>query len=342
MNTFCAFLRRVPGVETLHFRDILPTVFVVGVSVLLIATAASAGVAVGVPANLVTTPPFPEGLAVSPDGTLYVAIVAFAPSSEILVLTPRGETLGSIPVSAGPGGITDLVGEAFDSHGNLYVADFADALVAGSCGCNGRVLRIAPDGDIATVASGFGFPNGLAFNAAGTLYITDSFAGTVSRLSPDGTLSVFVNSDLLRAPAGSNPPVGANGILFTRDGRSMLVANTQAGTIVQIPIARDGSAGTPSVLASNLIGADGIAIDVMGNVYVAVNFQNKIAMLAPDGTLLATFQGTGANALRNPASLSFLGRRLFITDLAAFIPGATPGLSVMMAPFPGAPLEPEG
>lgn len=297
---------------------------------------------VGEPMNLVTTPPFPEGLAVSPDGTLYVSLVTFAPTSEILILTPKGATVGTIPVSAGPGGLADLVGEAFDASGNLYVADFADALATGSCACNGRVLRISPEGDIATVASGLGFPNGLAFDARGNLYITDSFAGTVDRLTPDGTFSTFVDSDLLRAPAGTSPPVGANGILFTRDGRTMLLANTQKGTIVQVPIGADGSAGTPSVLASNLVGADGIAIDVKGNIYVAVNFQNEIAKLAPDGTLLATFLGTGTNALRNPASLSFIGRRLFITDLAAFITGATPGLSVMTASLPGAPLELEG
>jgi len=319
----------------------VPSALTVWVSVVLIASTATAGSMVGVPTNLVTTPPFPEGLAVTPDGTLYVSLVAFAPASEILVLTPNGQTVDSIPVSAGPGGITDLVGEAFDGHGNLFVADFADALVAGSCACNGRVLRITPDGDIATVASGFGFPNGLVFDASGNLYITDSFAGEISELTPSGALSVFVDSDLLRAPEGANPPVGANGILFTRDGRTMLVANTQAGTIVRIPIEEDGSAGAPSILASNLLGADGIAIDVKGNIYVAVNFQNEIAMLTPGGKLLAVFQGTGDNALRNPASLSFLGRRLFITDLAAFIPGATPGLSVMTAPFPGASLVPE-
>ncbi len=294
---------------------------------------------IGVLANLASLPPFPEGIAVGPDGNLYVSLVTFSALSKILVVSREGKTLGEITVAAGPGGQANLLGEAFDEDGNLYVADFADAFAPGSCLCNGRVVRISPEGDMATVASGLTFPNALAFDASGNLFISDSFLGRIWRVSPGAAPSVFVDSELLRAhnPPAGFPPVGANGIAFTRSDGSLLVANTVDGTVVQIPLGVDGAAGTPAILATGLFGADGIASDVMGNIYVALNPQNKIALVSPTGTLSATYSGTGDNALRNPASLAFKGRTLYVTDFALFS-GGTPGISAMTAQFPGAPL----
>jgi sugar lactone lactonase YvrE len=136
-------------------------------------------------------------------------------------------------------------------------------------------------------------------------------------------------------------PIGVNGIAFTRGDTSLVAVNTADGTVISIPVLDDGTAGTAFVTATGLVGADGVALDVKQNIYVAVNVANQIAVLSPSGTLLATY-GAGGDPLRNPASLVFIERTLYLTDLAFFIPGATPGLSKMAVRFSGLPLSSPG
>ena len=134
------------------------------------------------------------------------------------------------------------------------------------------------------------------------------------------------------------PQVGANGIAFTRADKALLVGNTSDGTLVKIPIKKDGTAGTASIISHDVLGADGLALDVKGNIYVALVPFNRIALLDSSGSPMATIEGTGTNVLRNPASLAFRGKTLYITDFAVFGAGM-PGVSVMTAQFPGAPLN---
>ena len=293
---------------------------------------------IGVPVNLVGLSGFPEGIAVGPDGNLYVSLISFSSTSKIVVVSPKGDILRDIPVPAGPGANqTNLLGEIFDREGNLYVCDIGDAFSGGS---NGRVLKISPNGSMTTVASGLSVPNGLALDHSGSLYVSDSFQGKIWKVSPAGGVSVFSDSDLLRAHGSipGVPPAGANGIAFTRADKALLVGNTSDGTLVKIPIKKDGTAGTPSIMSHDVLGADGLALDTRGNIYVTLVPFNRIALLNPSGSLIATIEGTGDNVFRNPASLAFRGRTLYITDLTVF-GGGNPGVSVMTARFPGAPLK---
>ena len=151
-----------------------------------------------------------------------------------------------------------------------------------------------------------------------------------------GAVSVFSDSDLLRAHSSSQlGPIGVNGIAFSRAHKSLLAVNTLDGTLIRIPVLSNGQAGVATVLANGLNG-DGIQLDVKGNVYVALPFSRQIAVVSPEGTLLSMFTGAGDNVLRFPASLVFKGRTLYITNFA--INGGIPGVSVMTARYPGAPL----
>jgi sugar lactone lactonase YvrE len=49
------------------------------------------------------------------------------------------------------------------------------------------VYRVTPGGEVDIVASGFGRPQGLAFDSNGLLYVVDAIAGdaTVFRMPPD-------------------------------------------------------------------------------------------------------------------------------------------------------------
>ncbi|MGE6355995.1 gluconolaconase [Flavobacterium sp. NPDC079362] len=87
------------------------------------------------------------------------------------------------------------------------------------------------DVDLSGVVAGEHFPNDLAFDKDGNVYITDSFADVVYKVDPEGKASVFSQSELLKS-AG----VGPNGIVYHPDG-FLLVANNGTGALVKLPLA---------------------------------------------------------------------------------------------------------
>ena len=112
-------------------------------------------------------------------------------------------------------------------------------------------------------------------------------------------------------------------------------------SVMRVPVQADGSAGAVEIFADGstlnaaqktthaLDGADGIAFDVQGNLYVCANQANEIQVLSPSGKLVTRYAGTGAAALDFPASLVFKGRSLFITNLSLF----DGGISLAQGPF---------
>lgn len=280
----------------------------------------------------------PEGIAVGPSGTLYAAGL----SGKVCVVSPRGALIRVIPIAPGPAGVTTLLGELFEPGQGLYLADIADFAAGGA---RGRLLKLDPVTETVTVlADGFLAPNGIAQDRHRSLYVSDSFAGKIYKVDPSGGKTEWA-SDPKLTTAGS-PPFGANGVAFDRNERFLYVANTGDSTILRIPVNADGTAGTVEVFAAGataadpalLRGADGIAFDVRGQLWVCANQANEIQVLSPEGALVARYSGTGADALVFPASLVFHGRTLFVTNLALGQFGGK--LSSLDTPFPGAPLRP--
>ena len=71
---------------------------------------------------------------------------------------------------------------AFDSAGNLFVADYD----------NGIICQYKPSGSRATFASGLNHPVGVALNSAGNLWVADNsigniYQGSIYRYKPDGS-----------------------------------------------------------------------------------------------------------------------------------------------------------
>ncbi len=125
-------------------------------------------------------------------------------------------------------------------------------------------------------------------------------------------------------------PFGANGIAFDAGQRYLYVANTNFGRIVRIPVEADGGAGKAEVFVEDpdlLGGADGIAFHGTGNLYVAVNGPDRLAVISPDGTISTLAEG---GALDFPASIIFgVGEdqdTLYITNFSALrAQGLKPG-----------------
>lgn len=273
--------------------------------------------------NLGSTCPNPEGLAIDPRGNVYAS--SFTSVGTICVLDRTGTLVDTITIGSA------LIGMLYEDGQGLYVIDFANA----------RVLLVDPATHArSTITSGLGEPNALAADHHGNLYVSDSSGGRIWKIGPDGTKTVW-KSDPLLATTGF-PPFGANGVAFDRTGSNLYVANTGNDNVVRIEMNADGTAGAASVFATGIDGADGIQLDVRGNLYVCANQADEIAVISPSGTRIATYKGTGTAALHFPASLVFKGRDLYVTNLSfdhSFNPLPFSQVSVTTAPFPGAPLH---
>jgi sugar lactone lactonase YvrE len=223
------------------------------------------------------------------------------------------------------------------------------------------------------------FANGLAFDDRGTLYVTESVSmvspttpgpGGIWRIPRRGQAELCLRDGLLAGTGalGQPVPIGANGIAYCHG--HLFVTNTEQGTVLRIPVWRDGSVGVPvvwkmlqDVPESPLAGAplpvmgDGLAVDVHGNVYVAVLTRSAVVRInARDQSqeTVAAFSSQVASTpsapLDFPASLVFgtgKGERtnLFVTNLGLgkglvpALPWAGPGLVKIDADVPGRPLH---
>ena len=280
----------------------------------------------------------PEGLAVDKKGNMYVS---FTPIGKILKIAPDGSQslLATLPTGGGFG----PTGLAVDSPGNLYAADITDNPATRGVyriGRDGTVVRLSGSGAIA-------FANGLAFDQRGNLYVTDSAAGAVWRFARGGgAAELWIKSPLLAGTGafGLGVPLGANGIAY-RNG-DLFVTNTEGAQLVRVPVRPDGSAGTPELVVHDaaLFGADGLALDVHGNFFVAVSGQSTLLRIAADGGAITTL-ATAADGLEFDSSLAFgTGRgdrkALFLVNFAFMSPPATahPSLVKLEVGVPGLPL----
>lgn len=292
---------------------------------------------------------FPEGIAANPEtGDIYVA--TFNPGGANALL--RYDRQGRLTARNDFPGATPILGLAFNPiDARLYLAAAGD-LVGGES----RIQRIPADFDAAsapetvavvpfvgppaprTVANPDSStdeivysvlaraPNGLAFAADGTLFVSDSFQGAIFRIdaahacggSGPGCAVVALAHDPLLATAGF-PPFGANGLALDPQGGALLVANTGDDRVLRL----DLGTGALAVVAESVNGADGIAFDAGGSLWVAANQADRVVALDADGRVraeLGAFLGLrpdGApRGLLFPASVAIVGRDLYVTNLA--------------------------
>lgn len=281
----------------------------------------------------------PEGLAIDKRGRIYITMPFIG---ELRRIDPDGteHLVTHLPTGGGFGPF----GLAVDAVGNVYatVVTFDPATQG--------VYRVTPEG-VATRIPGteaIEFGNGISFGDRGALYVTDSIAGRIWRIPRGGAAELWVSSPLLVGDGSSAlpAPIGANGIAYRH--RTIYVTNFELGSIVAIPVLPDGSAGVPTVLVqdASLEGADGMALDAVGNLYVAVLLESTVVRIAPDGTEL-TVLADGADGLDFPSTVAFgtgAGQRktVYILNFAvAPFFGETstwgPGLLAMEAGRPGQP-----
>jgi sugar lactone lactonase YvrE len=173
-----------------------------------------------------------ENLVFDQNNNLFVSMVL---TNEVRKITPEGVQSAYATFSGAPGSF--VVGLAInDTTGDLFVA-------YDPAGQNPVVYVVHPDQSkqvIATFPVG-GLLNGMTPDDDGNLYIADSFAGVIWRVSSTGgTPVVWID---LHAPGSLQTGLGPNGIKFDKYKRNLYVTLMKLQQIVRVPIDRDGDPG---------------------------------------------------------------------------------------------------
>jgi gluconolactonase len=208
-------------------------------------------------------------------------------------------------------------GLGFDSRGRLISVQRATG--------NERVGVLYPESSVATLIDRFaGKPfsrlNDLVVSSRGGVYFTDTEG--VYYLAPGATAAMRVEADI------PNP----NGVMLSRDEKTVYANNKDGEYLLAYDVRPDGSLanrrnfgkyksvtmkGHPDPLLAEDNGADGLAIDNDGRVYVATNV--GVEIFSPQGAHLGVIPigiwGGEQNMLRKPQNLTFAGidRRTLVT-----------------------------
>jgi hypothetical protein len=172
-------------------------------------------------------------------------------------------------------------------------------------------------------------PNAMVLNRDGNvLYVSDSFQGAIFKITilpgcAPGCNVEKISQDPLLATAGF-PPFGANGLALSRDEKTLFIANTGDDRVLKLDLTKEPlSPDAVSIFAESINGADGLAIDRSGRVWVAANQADEVIALNEKGKIVAKlgeFRGIRGNGTPNgllfPASLVIVDDEIFVTNLA--------------------------
>jgi hypothetical protein len=262
----------------------------------------------------------PTGMAFGPDGAMYFAdhannrirhIDAAGIITTVAGSRPTGVDMGSFSGDGGPAiqaTLQEPWGVAFDAAGNLFIGDRD----------NRRVRRVDPSGVITTVAGNgkYGFsgdggpaigamvcPLGIAVDPAGKLLIADQCNDRVRSVDGHGVISTIAGTGD-RGLAGDGGPAalaaveapghlafGGGGALFVQSGLRIRQIDS-SGIITTI-----AGGGTAALLDDGMAALQvqfgdiyGLAVDAIGNIYVAEQTTNSVYRIDIKG-ILTRFAG---------------------------------------------------
>jgi gluconolactonase len=237
---------------------------------------------------------FPEGPVFDRHGNLFVVDIE---TGDISRISPKGEVKTFINTGGEPNGAR------FHANGDLYVADRVKGIIAIS---PDRNVRVGVDNYREKKLYG---PNDLVFDYDGNLYFTDPLGssaenpfGCVYRVSSDGEMTCLVSG--LAFP---------NGLMVDREGSYLFVAITRKNRILRYVL----DPPVRSYLFSQLNGGwgpDGIALDEVGNLYIAHYGGGDVLIVNLKGELIERIPVGG----RYPTNVAFGGpdrRTLYVTEV---------------------------
>jgi hypothetical protein len=249
---------------------------------------------------------YPYGVGVDGSGSVYVAdtfnnaIRKVSQSGNVTTIAGSPNQPDSTNGTGSGARFSNPSGITVDSGGNIYVAD-----------TNNSTLRMVTSSSVVTLLAGqanitstrygissvvrFNYPSGAAADGSGHVYVADTYANTIRRLTLSGT-----------------------------------VVDTISGSVSGNVGAQGSADGTGTVAMYN--NPTGIAVDASGNIYVADSYNSTLRNITLTGTtwvtttlvgspgVTGTIDGTGsAVRLNYPSGVAVdSGTNIYVADSSSY------------------------
>jgi len=214
----------------------------------------------------------PVYLAVNP--VTNEAYVSDRPTGSIYVYDAQGTYLRAFQPPPEIAGWQPL-GLSFDAAGNLYVTDVgAVPNVVREFDASGKQVRVLG------ATAGLSFPNGVAVDGAGYVYVTDSNNGRLLVFGQDGNVLATVSRGTGKGNLGL-----PRGVAIDPQGRVYVVDTSAHSVFVYggytagaTALEFLGSFGTQGVGNGEFAYPNGIAVDARGRLYVADSANDRVQL----------------------------------------------------------------
>lgn len=311
----------------------------------------------------------PWGVVVAADGARIVAdagdsnrIRRIAPDGGVTTLAGSAE--GFVDGPAAQAAFHTPSGVALDAAGNLYIADTGNHAIR-VLGVDGQVRTLAGDGepgdrDGPALQARFHAPLGVAVDAAGNVYVADTYNDRIRVIGTDGQVRTLAGDmrpgyrDGLGAQARFDTPTGiavdADGTAWVADLRNDAIR--RVGTDGRVTTAYRTVPGSPGYALRRPMA---LAITHDGLLYVTEAAAGRVFQLLRDGRWQLLSGDTPAQRMSRPAGVALAADgALYVTDAGAYrvhrIAPPTPALTALaqddprlaLGPSPQAPLPDTG
>ena len=238
----------------------------------LVFDAAGKEVAKLLPPTSTGTSHVPVYLALNPlTGEIYVSD---RPTASIYVYDAKGTYLRAFTPPSDIVGWQPL-GVSFDAAGNLYVTDVSPVPnVVREFDPSGKQLRVLGEAD------GLSFPNGVAIDNAGFVYVTDSNNGRLLVYAQDGSIVARISRGVGQGNLGL-----PRGVAIDPQGRVYVVDASAHSVFVfgqykagEARLEYLGSFGTQGVADGQFQYPNSIAVDARGRLYIADSANDRVQL----------------------------------------------------------------